>query len=229
MSCRMKHILIAGIAAGFGCADATAPLGEHQLQVRVRVTGSAAAAPGAVLAPGITALEIEQAVLVLGGLKLETAGLDQTVDWTLLESVVLPLDLGGGPTLAFDAEVPAGTYKELEISIDKLEVGHPGEQLLIDAWPALADASVLVTGTVVRNGTPEAFTFTAALDIDLELDFPAPVAFTEDAAATLIEMTLDLSQWFRSQSGATLDPNDAGDRSEIEASISRSIEVATQP
>jgi len=75
---------------------------------------------------------------VLGGLKLETAGVDETVDWSSAESVVVPLDLGGQPSLAIDAAVPAGIYKELEISIDKLEIGHPKEQLLIDAWPAAA-------------------------------------------------------------------------------------------
>lgn len=217
---------VAALATLSGCSDGTGPEGERELQLRVRVTGSPSLAGGPAAAPGIAAIQVQQAVLVLGGLKLETAGVDQTVDWTLDESIVLRLDLDGDPTLAFDTDVPPGTYKELEVSIDKLEIGHPREQLLINAWPALADASVLVSGTLTRNGSAEPFTFTAALDIDLELLFPTPVRFSgEDTDPTLISMTLDLSRWFRSLSGAGLDPNDPADRSEIEAAISRSIEV----
>ena len=181
------------------------------------------------LAPGITSIDIGEAVVVLGGLKLETAGLDQTVDWIFAESVVIPLDLAGEPTLAFDTDIPPGIYKELEVSIDKLEIGHPEEQALIDLWPSLADASVLVTGEVVRNGTPEAFEFTAPLDIDMELPFATPLTVTEDdILVTLVSLDFDLSQWFVAAAGGTLDPNDPADQSGIEAAITGSIEVVKE-
>jgi len=188
-------------------------------------------APGAAdaLAPGISSIEIQDAILVLGGLKLETAGIDDTVDWELKESVVIPLDLAGNPTLAFDADVPPGTYKELEISIDKLEVGHPTEQVLIELWPTMADASVEAEGVLLRNGVEEPFRFNAALDIDMELDFPTPFTILEgQEAVTVVSLSIDLSEWFLDEHGVVLDPNDSQDRSEIEAAITRSIEVVKE-
>ena len=199
------------------------------MQVRALQASAPATAAGPALASGVASVEITEAVLVLGGLKLETAGLDQTVDWIFEESVVISLDLEGQPTLAFDTDIPPGTYKELEVSIDKLEVGHPDEQALIDLRPSLADASVLVTGEILRDGTLEGFEFTAALDIDMELPFAAPLSVTdEDVLITLVSLNLDLSQWFVAAAGGTLDPNDPADQSGIEAAITGSIEVVQE-
>ena len=192
-------VLLATVVAVAGCGDTIGPTGEHQLQVTVRLVnggGSPAAGLSASRqATGATTVDIESVVFVLGGLKLETAGLDETVDWVLEESVVLPLDLSGTPVLAFDTDVPAGVYKELEVSVDKLEVGHPAEEPLIADWPDLADASVVVTGVLTREGgASEPFTFPAALDIDLELPFEEPVTFTAgENPVTLVSLTIDLS------------------------------------
>ena len=222
-------LIVLGFALIGGCSDAISPSGQHQLQVEVQVTGPAAVATtSAQLAPasGVTSVEIEQAVLVLGGLKLETAGLDETIDWTLEQSVVIPLDLAGQPTLVFDTDVTAGIYKELEVSIDKLEVGHPDEEELIDDWPLLADASVLVSGNVVRDGSSEAFAFTAPLDIDLELPFPAPRRIDGgDVEVTVVSLNIEIGRWFEASDGGMLDPNDPVSRSDIEAAIQQSIDV----
>ena len=112
------------------------------------------------------------------------------------------------------------------MSVDKLEVGNPAEEPLIQAQPMLADASVLVMGTVARDGgSPESFTFTAALDIDLELPFPAPVEFTAEAnPVTLVSLVIDVSSWFAG-TGDMLDPADAANRSAIEATIQASLEL----
>jgi hypothetical protein len=204
---------LASTLALAGCTDAAGPIGEQEVQVTVRVVnGTSSSSVGLVASPraGLaTTVNIESAVFVLGSLKLETAGLDNTVDWVFDESVVVPLDLAGTPTLAFDTDVPPGVYKELEVSVDKLEVGNPAEGPLITDWPDLADASVLVTGTVtVDGGTPEAFTFTAALDIDLELLFDAPITFTAgNDGLTLVSLVIDPSEWFHGVEGV-LDATD---------------------
>lgn len=202
------------------CADSTAPLGDRELQVSVRVVNGPAAGSAA------TTVVVESATFVLGGLKLETAGLDNTIDWVFEKSVVIPLDLTGAPTLAFDTDVPPGIYKELEVSIDKLEIGNPAEQPLIDMWPMLADASVLVQGTVTRDrGSSEPFAFAAPLDVDLELLFDTPRAFTaEQNPVTVVSLTIDMSRWFAAM-GDMLDPTDPANRSAIEGNIQASLEV----
>jgi hypothetical protein len=193
-------------------------MGDHALQLHVRVVDGAAAAA--------TTVELQSATFVLGGLKLETAGIDGTVDWVFERSVVISLDFTGTPTLALDVDVPPGTYKELELSIDKLEVGNPSEDILIDQWPELADASVLAKGLVTRDGgTPEAFTFMAALDVDLELLLDNAIEFTEaDNPVTLVFLTIDVSRWFVG-TGDMLDPTAAGNRSGIESNIQASLEL----
>jgi hypothetical protein len=221
--------LVASLVGLAACTDTTGPTGDHALQVNVRVvngTATASAVSASPQAGAATTVEIQSVMFVLGGLKLETAGLDGTVDWVFEESVVIPLDLTGGPVLAFDTDVPPGVYKELEVSVDKLEVGNPDEDPLIAEWPDLADASVLVTGLVTRDGgAPELFTFTAALDIDLELLFDEPVTFTAgDSPVTLVSLTIDLSGWF-SAAGVTLDPAEPANQSDIESSIQASVEV----
>ena len=224
-----RVVLLASMAALGACTDTTGPTGDHALRVNVRVvngTASASAVNASPRASAATTVEIQSVAFVLGGLKLETAGLDSTVDWVFEESVVIPLDLTGGPMLAFDTDVPPGVYKELEISVDKLEMGNPDEEPLIADWPELADASVLVTGLVTRDGgAPESFTFTAALDIDLELLFDEPVTFTAgDSPVTLVTLTIDLSGWFIAAENV-LDPADQASRSAVESNIQASVEV----
>ena len=215
-------------AALVGCSDSTGPMGEHTLQVNVTVVngGAAASAVAAPQAPAATTVEVESATFVLGGLKLETAGLDDTIDWIFQQSVVVPLDLTGTPVLVFDTDVTPGTYKELELSVDKLEVGNPAEDPLIEDYPLLADASVLVTGTVTRDdGAPESYSFTAALDIDLELLFAEPIEYTEeDNPVTLVSLTIDVGSWFVGN-GDMLDPTDPANRSDIEGNIEASLEL----
>jgi len=221
--------MLASIMALVGCSEVAGPAGEQALQVTVRVVGgvggsvAVAASPGALAAASV---DIERVALVLGGLKLETAGTDGTKDWVFAQSVVVPLDLAGEPVLVFDTGVPAGTYKELEVSVDKLEAGNPAEESLIAAWPELADASVLVAGTVTSEGaSPRAFTFTAPLDIDLELPFESPIVFAGDGdPVTLVSLAIDLSGWFLG-TGGLLDPSDPANRSAIESNIEASVEV----
>jgi hypothetical protein len=225
---RAVSLAFTGVAL-WACSDATAPLGDHALQVSVRVVGGTGAAPalpnGSSGVSAATTVEVQSATFVLGGLKLETAGLDNTVDWVFEESVVIPLDFTGDPVLAFDIDVPAGIYKELEVSIDKLEVGNPAEDPLIAQYPQLADASVLVTGLVTRDGgTPEAFTFAAALDVDLELLFGTPIEFPVADNSVLVSLTIDVTGWFDGI-GDMLDPDDPADRSAIEANVQASLEL----
>ena len=220
-------LIVFGSALIGGCSDTIGPSGQHQLQVDVQVTAAPTSSARLAPASGVTSVEIERAILVLGGLKLETAGVDETVDWTLEQSVVIELNLTGEPTLAFDTDVTAGYYKELEVSIDKLEVGHPDEQALIDEWLMLEDASVFVEGVLDRDGSSEDFAFTAPLDIDLELPlFLEPRRIDgEGAEVTVVSLNIEISSWFEASGGGILDPNDPASGSDIEASIQQSIDV----
>ncbi len=216
---RLATVLPAALLLS-ACADATGPLGQNQLQVTARVTDRAASGTTA------TVVEIQSATMVLGGLKLETAGLDNTVDWVWERSIVIPLALNGTAVLAYDVDVVPGIYKEFELSVDKLEIGNPAEDPLIAQYPGLADASVLVDGLVTRpGGTRQPFALSAPVDIDLELPFAAPMEFTAaDNPVALIALEVDVSSWFQGPTDL-LDPTDPANRSDIEGNIQKSFEM----
>jgi hypothetical protein len=178
----------------------------------------------------VVSIEVDRVLVVLGRLKLET-GADNTADFVDERSAVIELELGEQALLVMAADVPSGSYKELELAIDKLERGHPTEELLIQAHPDLDDASILVEGTLTRaGGIVEPFSFAADLDIDLEVAFAPPLTIQSSGApATLLSLVLDASNWFRTASGVLVDPASAPSRSIIESAIQKSIELFEDP
>ena len=91
----------------------------------------------------------------------------------------------------------------------------------------MADASIAITGRVVRDGTAEPFTFTAALDRDMEvlLEPPLVIPGDQELAGVRVTIMLRTAGWFRDAAGAWLDPRDPANRSAIEASIQTSFEA----
>ena len=122
---------------------------------------------------------------------------------------------------------PPKPLKEIEISLDKLEPGHAAEEPLITMHPDLADASIAVTGRVLQDGAEESFTFTAALDRDMEilLDPLLVIAAGDEPTGTRISLVLRTAGWFRDSAGEWLDPRDPANRSVIEANMQASLEA----
>ena len=211
-------VALVGLAAV--CADPAGVEAGRGITVIVMATEPAgtSAAPGAV--------EIDGVRLVLGGVKLETAGMDGTVDWVFDQSVVIEVDLTGEPVTAQTLlDVPPGTYKEIEISIDKLEPGNPAETALLAEHPDLTDASIVITADVLQDGTAVPFVFVAALDRDMEIQLQPHLVLNDDGGPAGIQVTLylNLDGWFRGPEGQWLDPRDPANRSTIEANIQASL------
>lgn len=175
----------------------------------------------------IQSIEVDRVLLVLGRVKLEAVG-NGTIDFVDERSIIVELVPGDEPVLAIVADVAPGSYKELEIAFDKLERGHPTEQALIQLYPGLDNASVLIEGTLTRNGTEEPFAFAKDLDIDLEVQFVPPLTI-ESPEPTLFSLVLDARGWFRGPTGALLDPTDPSNQSAIEGAIQQSIELFEDP
>ena len=170
-----------------------------------------------------------------GGVKLETAGIDQTVDWIREESRIVELDLAGEPTAAASYDVDPGTYKEIEVSIDKLEVGNPAEDPLITQHPELSNASVVAEGIVTRDdGSSDTFVWATDLDSDLEIAL-SPFLTIEATPAggasspTVVAVVIRVGDWFSDGAGALLDPTDEANRSAIESNVSDSVDAFEDP
>jgi hypothetical protein len=108
----------------------------------------------------------------------------------------------GAVTKVFDAQVPAGTYKELKLDI------------LPSA--ALQNASVIVDGTVGGK----AFSFTSALLAKQKKEG----SFVVGGTTANITLLIDPQQWFGT-AAAPLDPTLETNRAAIEDNIRRSIDV----
>ena len=207
-----------------GCGD-VAGLGPAQ---GITVAVVAAGLNQATVSSASGAVHIDRLRLVLGTIKLETAGVDGSVDWVLDGSRVVVLDLTGEPVTAEAAiAVPAGTYKEIEISIDKLESGDAAEETIIAQHPDVADASIAITGRVSLNGGADSFVFTAALDRDMEilLDPVLVIGGGDEPTGVRVTLVLRTERWFLSAAGECLDPRDPANRSAIEANIQTSLEA----
>ena len=100
---------------------------------------------------------------------------------------------------ATTASIPEGTYREIEFKVHK-----PGTDAIDAAFilanPDFKDISVRVEGTY--NGAQ--FTFTSAVNEEVELEFNPPVVIT--AASNNITIQVDLRTWFRNTDGTVIDP-----------------------
>lgn len=222
--------LLATLLAAAGCDDFTGPSGFEFL-VQVRAV-SQPTAPGGQTAParaeGVERIDIQEAVVVLSGLTLDGSSRTNTLDWTLDQTVVVPLRLGGDATLAFAPAAAEGEYEGLRIAVEELNLEDPDEAELIDAFPRMEALSVLVSGEILRNGVLEEFIFTTAATGTGELVFRRPRTFSAESAAIAVYTVLfDLDRWFETAGGILLDPNDPADREAIEASILGTMELVS--
>lgn len=107
--------------------------------------------------------------------------------------VVLDIPVDAAVHTAINVPLSAGTYTKLEARV------APAAEVTTTN-PELAGASIRVTGTF--NGT--AFTFTTALRRKIEMEFHPPLVV--DATTKNATVNIDVSSWFKSASGAVIDP-----------------------
>lgn len=137
-------------------------------------------------------------------------------------------DFNGMLQQAFlEAQVPVGTYDELEFEVHKLEGDDARDAEAAGADPsglgAMMEAglSISVTGT---NATSGAFTFSSDLNEEQEREVQIVVGDAVDGIDN-INLSIDPSGWLVAEGGGCLDPNDANNESEIEENIKLSIDV----
>lgn len=113
--------------------------------------------------------------------------------------LLLDLPLSTAVLTPVSVSIPAGTYRELELELHK-----PGDdardQAFKTANPAFADMSIRVQGTY--NG--QVFVFTSRVSEEMELEFNPPLTIGETGGNVTVQ--IDVAAWFRSASGAVIDP-----------------------
>lgn len=129
----------------------------------------------------------------------DAAGDSDACEELVLGPVLVELPLTTGVMTAASVSIPAGTYRELE-----LQLHRPGndarDQAFRTANPTFADTTIRVQGTY--NG--RAFVFTSRLDEEMELEFNPPLTIGESGGNVTVQ--IDVASWFKSLSGAVIDP-----------------------
>lgn len=234
---RSLRVLVAASAAGLAtgaiaCSNSTAPSGQamslsfsSRSPVASRSVGSLSPSFSITVTSGANTVVITKAQLVLRKIKLKgvsgpscpetEVGGDSCEELKLGPTLVeLPLTTGTSAPLA--VIVPAGQYRELELQIHK-PGGDARDVAFTAANPTFANISIRVEGTF--NGTP--FVFTSALNQELELDFSP--ALTVAATGGNITIQIDVATWFKTASGAVIDPNTANTGGANESAVKEQI------
>jgi hypothetical protein len=215
-------------AGALACADSTSP----KAGVPVSVSFSASSAAGASFSrsadvsvastSSADVLQITKAQLVLARVELVRAGAtctsetasgddaaehEECAELELAPSLVdLPVAATTTVVNALSVTVPEGSYSSLEAKLRPIQSGRDGGRgstAFLAAHPDLNGVSVLVEGTF--NGT--AFTYKGAVSSGIERTFSPPLTVT--GAPLGLTVNADLATWFRSSSGALIDPRTA--------------------
>lgn len=231
---RVTHVttsVLIGFAGALGCADSTSPAAGRPISVSFATSAATGASfsrsvdPGAArdvsVAAGTDALVITKAQLVIARIELQRVGAtcasdavtgddndaneDDCAELQLAPSIV-DLPVSGNVVNALSVSVPEGTYSALEAKLRPVRSGSDrglGSSTFLTAHPDLDGVSVLVQGTF--NGNP--FTYAGAVSTGVERNFSPPLAVTTDPLNLTVDV--DLATWFRSSTGALIDPRSA--------------------
>jgi hypothetical protein len=218
------------------CADA-GPGNAVSLSFSSRAPGAAAVAPlfsvtgalGDTIRNGADVLIVDKVEIVLRQIELagpEVADCDVSPrpaacrDFKT-DPMVLDLPLGAGVAQAVSVQIPPGTYDEVEFEVHKLSSGDSRDAALRTQRPDLLDRSIRVQGKF--NGT--AFTYDTDLDVEQELELTPPLVVT-GSGGTNLTIRVTIASWFKTGSGALVDPATANKGGTNEGLVKENIKVS---
>ena len=201
-------------------ADSTGPSAAGSVSLSFSASGastSSSSLSGGTLSGSLAGstdvLVITKAQLVLAELELQRAGGTCTSAETSSSSdsceelelapTLIDLPVSGNVVGALSVPVPAGSYSALEAKITLADTGRRGGAALIAAHPELRGASVRVEGTF--NG--KAFVYTGTTRAQIESRFDPPLV--ADGSGINVTVSVDLTNWFKTSSGALVNPSTA--------------------
>lgn len=156
---------------------------------------------------GGNTLVITKAQLVLRELELKlstattcaTGTSDDSCEEIELGPMLIDLPVTDAVTTPITAQIPAGTYHEIEFDIRRPGT-DPADQAFVAANPNFNNVSIRIEGTY--NGTP--FVFTSQLDQEVQIDLNPPAVITD--GNNNVTIAVDIRGWFTNANGALIDP-----------------------
>lgn len=183
--------------------------------------------PSITIADGENTLVMDQMEIVIRGLVLKRddvsscAGAGSGCIEYLPQAAVVPLPDGQGAFRLITRTVSAARYDRLDMQLHAPSADEP----VTDDNPEFEGVSVRVSGTF--NEEPFEFTADVTTDETLQLD-PALTVLSGTPAANVTILVV-VTNWFRTQDGAVVDPRtaEAGGENEglVESNIRASVEA----
>ena len=192
-------------------------------------SASTAGSGGTIIVSGSDTLRLTSARLVIDQLELARTTSDvctgsssgQTSSSGCFEAesgpYLVSLPLHGGMSSALTMRLPAGTFSKLHLKLRHADVGD--DPAFDAAHPEMRGISVLVQGTY--HGQP--FTWRGDVDSELEMYFSPPMVV--DGAGN-VTVNIDVGGWFRSGTGAIIDPATAGAGQENYGIVAQNIRAS---
>lgn len=218
---RLLALAPAALVALGACGDSTGPAAPGRVALSFAARGSASGSSGVaganggtIVVSGSDTLAITSVRFVIDEVELlrGTSGTcvgddDDTIevnaDCAELETgpYLVNLPMNGALTSALAVELPPGSYRKLEMKLRQADSGD--DRAFRAAHPEMNGITVRVAGTY--RGQP--FTWQGDVEADLEMYF-SPAMVVEGAGNFTVN--IDVGRWFRSASGAIIDPATAG-------------------
>lgn len=206
-----------GVGISFSTKAATA----------VVVAGASDANFNITMTNGSNTLVITKAQLVLRELELKlsstvtcsTGTAQDSCEEIELGPMLITLPVTDAVATPITAQVPAGTYREIEFDIRRPGT-DPADQAFVAANPNFNNVSIRVEGTY--NGV--AFVFTSQLDQEVQIDFNPPVVITDGANNATIGV--NIRSWFTNANGTLINPATANPGQQNASIVAEKIKVS---
>lgn len=233
---KVGYLWILGAVALAGCSDTTEVALRGGVAVSFATQSPAAGSPAPAfsralalddtLVTGSDTLILASVEVVLREIELkraETADCDVEPEPAGCEEievgpVLVDLPLAAGADSTFAIEAPAGAYSRIDFEVHKVSGGDPADAAFLQAHPTFDGLSIRAQGTF--NGQP--FTFETDLDVEQELNLAVPM-LVDETTATNVTVRVDVSTWFRSVTGALIDPATANKGGQNESVVKDNI------
>lgn len=229
--------VMAVVPAMAGCGDSSGPNGSANVSVSFSVPAPGLRTPSVVQASLVpvrdnagNSLDITLAQIVVAEVELERADDSEDCDASARRTpceefeagpVLVTLNTSGGLTTLFTDPIPAGTYDELEIEIERPDEDDAATRAFRAANPAFSNASVRLTGTF--NGQP----FDVFVDVETELELLLSPPLVVGASNPMnLTIEIDVSKFFVGTNGNFIDPRTLSSNSTARDRVRSNIRAA---
>lgn len=218
-----------------GCSNSTdVSSTDGQLSMTAKYTAASVSAAkmsssvAATAGQAVDSIQVSKARFVLRDIKFKTQSDSSNFKST---PFVLELNLAGQMQEISSLTVPFNTYRRIEFDVHRIEQSEANklpaaEQVQFQDFLAGERYSIIINGTAyLSSQPPKAFIFRSKIDAKQKIDLlPELVVNGADPSAN-VTMLVSSAGWFKSPSGALLDPTDVENESMISENLKSSIRV----